>query len=247
MRSADGPRIALPWVMHKDPWYREKREFEEVVEELKEIYGDDFEPHSGRHHARHFRPDIPYHVISRVFQGRYLLKPSKRLNTIIAGILGRYLDKHENITLYAKVVMSNHLHMMLQGEPEDIVNFMRDVKREITRRCSELPDRKWSGSLWHDRYLSTALPSAESQVACLRYILSHGAKEGLVAQPQLWPGLHSAKQLLTGATLEGEWFEGTEYGKKVDTQSRTQHPKSIRKNSSYGWRFICSCRLALQN
>ena len=217
--------------MHKDPWYREKQAYEKMLDELKELYGDDFKPHSGERRARHYRPDIPYHIITRVFQGRFMLKPSRRLNRIIAGILGRYLDEHKSIKLYAKVVMSNHLHMMLQGEPKEIVEFVRDVKREITERCKRLYDKTWTGSLWHDVYLATALPSHESQLACFRYILSHGAKEELVAKPQDWPGIHSAKQLLRGSTLKGEWFEGTKYGKKTDTQSRTKYPKPIRKNN----------------
>ena len=113
--------------MPKEPWHRQNSTFSKIIDELKEVYGDEFDAYAGKHKARHYRPDTPYHIISRVFQGRFLLKPSKLLNKLIAGILGRYLDEHKSIKLYATVVMSNHLHMMLQGEPKEIVEFVRDV------------------------------------------------------------------------------------------------------------------------
>ena len=56
--------------------------------ELVRVYGKDANIFAGRHHARFIPPDVPVHIISRVFQGRYLLRPSKRLNRLIIGIIG---------------------------------------------------------------------------------------------------------------------------------------------------------------
>jgi hypothetical protein len=50
---------------------------------------------------------------------------------------------------------------------------------------------------------------AEAQISRLAYLLSHGAKEGLVERPQEWPGAHSVTALLTGEPLEGLWFDRT--------------------------------------
>lgn len=52
------------------------------------------------------------------------------------------------------------------------------------------------------------LPS--NQVDRLSYLLSHGAKENLVARPQDWPGVHCVDALLTGRLLEGTWFDRTQ-------------------------------------
>jgi len=68
--------------------------------------------YAGTHHARFIDPGVPYHVISRVFQGRCLLAP----------------------------------------------------------HCD------WSGTMW-DEYVATALPTADSQAQCLRYILGQGVKD----------------------------------------------------------------------
>jgi len=191
-------------------------------------------PFIGRHNARYFRADVPYHVISRVFQGRHLLRPGKRLNTIIAGVIGRAQTKvFPHIKLYAMVFMNNHLHIMLQGRPSDISGFVGYVKREISMRWGKEPDVQWPGSMWDGDFLVTALPTHESQVRCLRYILGHGVKEGLVAKPQHWPGIHSARQLLNKTRLMGAWLNGTLYGRALDAQSRAQKPKPIRKADYY--------------
>jgi hypothetical protein len=86
--------------------------------------------------------------------------------------------------------------------------------------------------MWEE-YLSTALPTNDSQIKCLRYILSHGVKEMLVARCQLWPGVHAAKQLLTGSKLAGDWFNSTEWTRARDAESRKQRPKPVRKNDYY--------------
>lgn len=45
--------------------------------------------------------------------------------------------------------------------------------------------------------------------ARLRYILAHGAKEGLVGTPGAWPGANCVAALTTGALLRGTWFDRT--------------------------------------
>ena len=216
--------------MHKDPGHHL---LESIKKELRELYGEGFNLFDGTHHARYFKPGVPYHIISRAFQGRYLLRPSKRVNAIIAGVVGRALNENKGVTLYAQVFMSNHLHMMLAGDPTSIVGFMRDVKREVSCRLAKLPHLKWSGTMWHGPYLATGLPTHESQIKCLRYILSHGVKEGLVARPEQWPGIHSAKELLSGKKLKGSWFWSTPYGKKLNAQNRTKKKKSVRQRDFY--------------
>ena len=58
-----------------------------------------------------------------------------------------------------------------------------------------------------------AIPVSQEEGAQLerfRYILSHGVKEGLVASPKDWPGVHCAKALVEGEPLRGTWFDRTQ-------------------------------------
>ncbi len=181
---------------------------------------------AGQHHARYVDEDVPLHIITRVFQGRHLLRPCDDLNSIILGVVGRAQQHYNSIRLYAMAFLSNHVHLMLQGPPDQVPAFIGFIKREISRRWGRHPSVGWRGTMWHE-YVSTALPSAASQVRCLKYILSQGVKEGLVASPEEWPGVHCADALMTMRPMTGKWFDATGYGRAVDAQSRTRNPKRV--------------------
>lgn len=165
-----------------------------------------------RKHARYFDPDIPYHIIFRIFQGRFLLVPDKRLNSIIAGVIGRAqsLDEFSEVTLAAASFMCNHAHLLAQGPPDQLVGFIAYIQREISRRWGR--EINWPSSMW-ESYIATALPTVESHQECFKYILSQGVKEGLVERPEQWPGFHAAKYLTKISPCAGEWLDGTRYGK----------------------------------
>jgi len=129
--------------------------------------------------------------------------------------------------------MSNHIHLMVSGSPFDIPEFMGFVKREISRRIGIKYELK--GPKWHKRYTSTALPTPESQEECLRYILSQGVKENLVANSYHWPGLHCAKALLRGETLTGDWFNSTGYkiAKRNHERAKVKNGVRVRKGDFY--------------
>jgi hypothetical protein len=82
--------------------------------------------------------------------------------------------------------------------------FGANLAKEVNRL------HNWSGPVWAGRYHSIAISQEEeAQVGRLRYILAHGAKEGLVASPREWPGVHCAQALLSDEPLEGVWFNRT--------------------------------------
>ncbi len=198
---------------------------------------DDAPPWAGKHHARYIEADVPYHVISRIFQGRCLLVPSEELNQLIIGILGRAMEVFPSILLFAITVLSNHLHAMLQGPPDQVAAFLGFVKREISRRYG--PQIGWSGTMW-DEYVATALPTAESQINCLSYLLSQGVKEGLVASPLDWPGVHAAKALLSDEPMRGQWLNATAFGRALRRQRRRRSPKPVDRK-----RFLTSMDVRL--
>ena len=71
-------------------------------------------------------------------------------------------------------------------------------RAEIGRRTG------WKEKVWGRRYQAIVVSAEEEvQAARLRYVLSHGVKEGLVARVEEWPGVHCAVPLMTGAPVEG--------------------------------------------
>ncbi|MCP4451470.1 MAG: hypothetical protein GY809_08415 [Planctomycetes bacterium] len=157
---------------------------------LKELYG----PFANRHHARYHSPEIPYHLIVRTFQGRPLLSPNQRFRAVAVGVIARGLTVYNSIRLFAYAALSNHLHLEIQGQPHEIPRFVAYLKRELTKRWRT--EINWTDSIWHRGYISTALPTPESQTRCYEYILSHGVKEHLVRRPDEWSGLHMAQHLM---------------------------------------------------
>ena len=182
----------------------------------------------GGHVARYIDGRVPHHIISRVFQGRHLLRPCEELNAIIIGVIARARELYPAVSLYALAFLSNHLHMLLQGSSSDVPRFIGYVKREISRRWGAHPDVNWQGPMWHE-YLATALPTPESQVNAMKYVLSQGVKENLVERPQDWPGVHAAASLISGKALVGKWLDATGYAKAKDATNRTAKPKKIRR------------------
>ena len=204
------------------------KSFEATKAELQTAYGEKIRRFSGRHHVRFVEPDVPLHIISRVAQGRFLLRPTPELLDIAHGIIGRalWVYRDKNITLYAAAFMSNHIHMMLSGDAKYVARFIGYIKRELSNRWGNRKEIKWPGAMWEE-YIATALTTPESQEVCLRYILAHGVKEKIVERSEEWPGVHAARTLRSGVPETGRWFEGTAFGRKQDVENRKKNPQPI--------------------
>ena len=182
-------------------------------------------------HARYIDPSVPYHVVTKTLRGQFILAPKKGIRELCAGVLAKAQLNWPSIKLYGYAFMSNHIHLMLQGPPSDFSAFMGFLKRELSRRLGQ--KYRLPGTLWHQRYAMSALPTHESQLKCLRYILSQGVKEGLVARPIDWPGLHCAKALLSNCPEIGEWFQASQYHQAKARNAVRRIPKKISRSTFY--------------
>jgi len=168
----------------------------------------------GVKHARYHDPDTVYHGLIRTVQGRFLLRPDEkgRLRSIIAGVLARAQELYPSVRVYADAWLSNHGHLMLQGDFHEVSAFFGFVEREISRRWG--PVIGWEGAMFQ-KFETTALPTEESQLRALSYVLAQSTKEHLVASPLRWPGVHCARDLVRGFVRRGIWFDGTGYGREL--------------------------------
>jgi REP element-mobilizing transposase RayT len=145
-------------------------------------------------------------VSIRTIQGRLLLRPSRATNDAIVGILGRAQLRHAMVVHYV-VVMSNHIHLLLQPrDAQQLAKFMCFVNSNIAREIGRLVG--WRDRFWSGRYHAIVVSEeSEAQLGRLRYLLSQGVKERLVAQPFDWPGVSTARVLLEGGQLAGTWLD----------------------------------------
>lgn len=147
-------------------------------------------------------------LTARTFQARYFLVPSKRANERIVGVFHRARQLH-SVKIIALQVMSNHYHLLVWvPDAEAMAGFMAYVNSNVAREVGLLVE--WTGKFWHERYSSIVVSDEEAaQVGRLKYLLSQGVKEGIVARPEHWPGVNSIAALTTGRPLVGVWIDRT--------------------------------------
>jgi REP element-mobilizing transposase RayT len=179
-------------------------------------------------HARYIQSGMIYHIISKTLRGQFLLAPKKGVSALCGGVVAMARQNWPDVKLYGFAFMSNHIHLMVSGGGDEVSGFVGFIKREISRRLGQR--YKLPGTFWHQRYVATALPTEESQVKCLKYILSQGVKEDLVERPEHWPGLHCAKHLMTGAQIKAQWFHATAYHRAKVNQQQRLHKKRLNKS-----------------
>jgi hypothetical protein len=148
-------------------------------------------------------------VTLRTLQGRFLLRPSQALDEIIIGVLGR-AQRLYKVRVCGYMFSSTHFHLLLDIDTAlQLSRFMCYVASNIAREISRL--HGWEDKIWSRRYQAIVVSGEEeAQIARLRYLLANGTKEGLIARPQDWPGVHVARALVQGEDLTGLWFNRTQ-------------------------------------
>ena len=175
---------------------------------------------------RYVPPGSLVEVTTRVIQGRYLLAPSREVDSIVVGILGR-AQRRYGMEICFFVVLSNHYHLLvIARDAEQLAAFMAYVNGNLSKEIGRL--RGWSGPMWARRYKPILVSDEpEAQVARIDYLLSQGCKENLVGSPRHWPGATATNAWLAGESPEGLWFDRTAEGKarrKARRRGEDVHP-----------------------
>jgi len=153
---------------------------------------------------RMYEAELPYFLTVRCLHGRLFLRPSERTNEIVGGVLARSA-RLAGIEVFAFVFASNHVHLLVRGSPSKISPFMQHLLTNISKKIGALVG--WRGAFWERRYSAEPVLDDEALLGRIRYILSHGVKEGLVATPEEWPGLSCLSMMLDGEPRRFRWFQ----------------------------------------
>ena len=173
---------------------------------------------------RYVPPDGLVEVTAKTIQGRYLLRPGPEMNRRFVGVLAKAKSLYQ-VKVHSVSCLSNHWHGLVSpGDAQKLARFMNYVQGNLAREAGDL--HNWTGPFWHDRYHSVLVSKEpEAQLQRLAYCLAQGAKEGLVARPELWPGVHSVHALRNGVPLHGVWYDRTARclaGRRKDNGSRLE-------------------------
>jgi hypothetical protein len=131
------------------------------------------------------------------------------LNAIILGALARAKSLYP-VRICAFSFLSNHFHLTLEvDDARQLARFVGHFNSKLAREVGRLTG--WREKVFGRRYQAILISSEDqAQIERLKYVLSHGCKEGLVERLQEWPGVHCVQALIEGKTLEGWWFDRTQ-------------------------------------
>jgi REP element-mobilizing transposase RayT len=155
-----------------------------------------------------------FFVTVRCFQRRFLLRPSQETVEVLGGVLARSVRLH-GVELFAFSVISNHLHLIVRAPRGNLPKFMQYLLANVSKKVGKLV--RWRGNFWQRRYSAEPILDETALLERLRYVLSHGVKEGLVRRCRDWPGLSCLPLLLDGRPRAFRWFNWT---RRVSGNSR---------------------------
>jgi REP element-mobilizing transposase RayT len=147
----------------------------------------------------------------RCLHGRLFLRPSERTNEVLGGVLARAV-RLTGVELFAFAFASNHVHLLVRAPERNLSEFMQHLLTNISKKVGTLVG--WRGAFWERRYSAEPVLDDEALLGRIRYILSHGVKEGLVASCREWPGLTSLTMMLDGRPRPFRWFHWSDRWKQ---------------------------------
>jgi putative transposase len=99
-----------------------------------------------------------------------------------------YLDSlrqaahQHNCAVYAYVLMTNHVHLLVSGAETGCVSaMMQTLGRRYVRAINQRYGR--SGTLWEGRFKSSVVDSERYLLTCMRYIECNPVRAAMVRQP----------------------------------------------------------------
>ncbi|MDH5674515.1 MAG: transposase, partial [Myxococcales bacterium] len=123
-------------------------------------------------------------------QPKLTLEDARRMARGLIGSALARAQKHCEVKVYALVVMSNHLHLIVQTTKKNLAAFMGYFKARITENLNLLTGKR--GPLWARRYDAVPITDDPSVAERMAYNVDNPCKANLVSTPEEWPGLNLA-------------------------------------------------------
>lgn len=134
-------------------------------------------------------PCYPHHVIQRGNNRQPIFFTEKDYEMFLDCL--REAKRKCRARLYAYVLMTNHVHLLLEPEQEgDLGRFMQSVGRRYVRYLNDAHER--TGTLWEGRFKSAVVSRDEYLIMCSRYIELNPVRARMVRHPRdyRWSSYH---------------------------------------------------------
>jgi len=129
------------------------------------------------------------------------MNPTKKVSATIGGVVAKATHKYRGVKLHDLKFTSNHFHLLISAtHPEQISKFVGWLSREISVRVGRLIG--WRGAFYERRFDAPVVLDDDAIIGRVKYIRAHGVKEGLVDNPDDWPGLSLTPEIDHGICRE---------------------------------------------
>jgi putative transposase len=126
-------------------------------------------------------PSFPHHVIQRGNNRQPIFLAPKDYEVFLDCL--REAKRKCRARLYAYVLMTNHVHLLVEPEHEgDLGRFMQSVGRRYVRYVNDI--HECTGTLWEGRFKSAVVSRDEYLIMCSRYIELNPVRAGMVRHPR---------------------------------------------------------------
>ncbi|MDH4085020.1 MAG: transposase [Nitrospira sp.] len=134
-------------------------------------------------------PSYPHHVTQRGNNRQPIFLAPNDYEVFLECL--REAKRKCRARLYAYVLMTNHVHLLVEPEQEGgLGRFMQSVGRRYVRYINDAHAR--TGTLWEGRFKSAVVSRDEYLIMCSRYIELNPVRAGMVRHPQdyRWSSYH---------------------------------------------------------
>lgn len=133
---------------------------------------------------RQFTHDFPYHVTCRCNNKNFYFKDSFTFE-LYKATLERSM-KRLQFQVFAYVIMSNHVHLILQpSEAHPLNEVMHHINLTFAKKYNHFRGR--CGHLWMNRYGASTITTPEYLIATMRYVMRNPIRAGIVTDLNDWP------------------------------------------------------------
>jgi Transposase IS200 like len=142
-------------------------------------------------HKRPFAPTLHLHSIKRIARG------------LVGSALARAQERY-GVEIFAVVVMSNHLHLVVRTPRKNLARFMAFFKARVADSINRITGKR--GPLWARRYDAQPVLDDPAVAGRIAYTLDNPASAGLVDDLEQWPGLNIAAGIADSDELPFEYL-----------------------------------------
>ena len=133
---------------------------------------------------RLYAPGETVHVVGRCNNGEFCFTTPDDFKILLTRL--EDMTRTYGVTLYAYVLMANHVHLLLQAPvTERLARPLRWFFRETTRAWQRTRGQR--GHFWERRYWACLVDDDEYALAALRYCDRNPVRAGLVEDPTSYP------------------------------------------------------------